>query len=412
MLDISYIRAHADKVQKNCETRQVNVDIQALLELDTARKNLQQQIDELRARRNRVSKKKPSTEEILQMKSVGEEIKKLELDHARIEESFHTLVLRIPNLTHPDSPIGGETDFVIKDTHLSPKTFDFEPKDHESLLVSRDDIDFERGSKVAGSKFYFTKNNLVRLNQALLAYGMDLAEKHGFTLMETPDLAKDAVVHGAGFNPRGEETQIYSVSNTDLNLIGTAEIAVLGYHSDEVLDLSDGPLKYAALSHCFRTEAGSYGRTSKGLYRVHQFTKLELFVFCAPEDSENLHEELLAIEREICDGLEIPYRVIDIASGDLGGPAYRKYDIEAWMTMNDGYGEITSTSNCTDYQARRMNIKYKNKVGQYEYVHTLNGTAIVTSRFPIAIIENHQNTDGSIYVPQSLRPYLGNKQII
>jgi len=412
MLDISYIRDHADTVQKNCEIRQVDVDIQALLDFDVARKKLQQQIDELRAKKNQVSRKKPSPEEIAQMKSVGEEIKKLEQEHMRAEGLFQALALQVPNLTHPDSPIGGESDFEIKDTHLSPPTFDFEPKDHESLLIHRDDIDFERGAKVTGSKFYFTKNNLVRLNQALLAYGMDIVEKRGFTLMETPDLAKDVIVQGAGFNPRGEETQIYSISNSDLNLIGTAEITVLGYHSDEILDLSQGPLKYAALSHCFRTEAGSYGRASKGLYRVHQFTKLELFVFCTPEESEQLHKELLTIEREICDGLEIPYRVIDIATGDLGGPAYRKYDIEAWMVMNEGYGEITSTSNCTDYQARRMNIKYKNKDGKNEHVHTLNGTAIVTSRFPVAIVENHQNIDGTIRIPQALCPYMGNKQNI
>ncbi len=218
-------------------------------------------------------------------------------------------------------------------------------------------------------------------------------------------------MESAGFNPRGEETQIYSVENTDLSLIGTAEISVLGYHADEILDLSAGPKKYVALSHCFRTEAGAYGRTSKGLYRVHQFTKLEMFIFCKPEDSEAMHEELLSIEKEICDGLEIPYRVIDIASGDLGGPAYRKFDIEAWMVMKNDYGEVTSTSNCTDYQARRAGIKYRTPDGKSEFVHTLNGTAIVTSRFPIALIENHQQEDGSIKIPKALQKYLGTDKI-
>jgi len=258
---------------------------------------------------------------------------------------------------------------------------------------------------------------LVRLNLALIQYGMDIVEKYGYTIMETPDLAKQSVLEGAGFNPRGDETQIYNIENTDLSLIGTAEITIGGYHMDEILDLSNGPKKYVALSHCFRTEAGAYGRESKGLYRVHQFSKLEMFVFCKPEESEKLHNELLEIEKAICDGLKIPYRVIDIPTGDLGGPAYRKFDIEAYMTMkgdensSGDYAEITSTSNCTDYQARRLNIRYINSDGKSEFVHTLNGTAVVLSRFPIALIENHQREDGSIAIPKALQPYFGKDTI-
>ena len=214
--------------------------------------------------------------------------------------------------------------------------------------------------------------------------------------METPDIAKNSILEGIGFEPRGPETQVYSIENTDMSLIGTAEITVGGYHADEVLNLESGPKKYVALSHCFRTEAGAYGKESKGLYRVHQFTKLEMFVFCKPEESERYHQEILDIEKEICNGLEFPYRVIDVASGDLGGPAYRKYDIEAWMTTKNDYGEITSTSNCTDYQARRLNIKYRKPDGTTEFVHTLNGTAVATSRLPIAVFENHQQADGSV----------------
>ncbi len=289
--------------------------------------------------------------------------------------------------------------------------FDFTPKDHEELLLASDLIDFERGAKVAGAKFYFTKNNLVRLNQALINYGMDVVTKHGFTLLETPDLAKNEILTGIGFNPRGAETQVYSVEGTDLSWIGTAEITVGGYHANEVLDLSTGPKKYVALSHCFRTEAGAYGRTNKGLYRVHQFTKLEMFVYCKPQDSEKQHQEILEIEKEICEGLKLNYRVIDIASGDLGGPAYRKYDLEAYMTMNTGFGEITSCSNCTDYQSRRLNIKYKKEDGNTELVHTLNGTAMVLSRFPIAIVEQYQQADGSILVPEVLQPYCGLKKL-
>lgn len=348
------------------------------------------------------------------MREVGEKIKQFEDRLLEIEDEFKSMLIHIPNMTHPHSPIGGEEDFVVVEERGEKSQFDFTPKDHEELMINLDMIDFERGAKVTGSKFYFAKNDLVRLNQALLNYGMDLATKHGFKLIETPDMAKEEILIGAGFNPRGEEDQIYTVENTDFALIGTAEITTLGYHANEVLDLSKGPIKYLALSHCFRKEAGAYGKTSKGLYRVHQFTKLEMFVFCKPEDSEKMHEELRAIEQEICDGLKIPYRVIDIPTGDLGGPAYRKYDLEAWMVMNGtkespegGYGEITSTSNCTDYQARRLDIKYKNDEGKNEFVHTLNGTAVVLSRFPIAIVENYQREDGSIEVPEVLRGYMG-----
>lgn len=413
MIDIKYIREHVDEIKKNCIARHVKINIDELLSVDEEKKELQQQIDNLRKERNTGSKTKgkPDPEAITRMKEVGENIKNLESRLAPLEKKYRELTIRIPNLTHPETPIGGEDNFTVLEKHGDEPKFSFTPKDHEELLLERDLIDFERGAKVAGSKFYFAKGDLVRLNHALVAYGTDIAQTHGFELLETPDLAKKEVLESAGFNPRGNETQIYSIENDELSLIGTAEISVLGYHADEILDLSNGPKKYVALSHCFRTEAGAYGRTSKGLYRVHQFTKLEMFVFCEPKDSEKMHAELLSIEKEICDGLEIPYRVIDIASGDLGGPAYRKFDIESWMVMNAGYGEITSTSNCTDYQARRANIRYKTKDGKNEFVHTLNGTAVVTSRFPIAVVENHQNENGTITIPQALQKYLGKNQI-
>jgi seryl-tRNA synthetase len=411
MLDIKYIRENADKVKDNNKNRGIKVDLDRLLDLDTLRRDHIKQADELRAQRNTGSKGKPSPDEIAKMRKVGDEIKEIETKLAKIESEYSKIFLQIPNLSHPDSPVGDEKEFkVIEKGGKIPK-FDFEARDHEQLMLGLDVIDFERGAKVSASKFYFAKGDLVRLNQALINYGMDIADKHGYELMETPDLAKDSILQGIGFNPRGPETQVYSVENSDLSLIGTAEITVGGFHSNEILDLSQAPKKYAAISHCFRTEAGAYGRTSKGLYRVHQFTKLELFVFCKPEDSEKLHQEILDIEKEIVEGLEIPYQVIDIPTGDLGGPAYRKFDIEAWMTMNDGYGEITSTSNCTDYQARRLNIKYRKEEGGSEFVHTLNGTAIVTSRFPIAIFENFQEKDGSVTIPKALQKYMGKDKI-
>jgi len=416
MLDIKYIREHKDEIKNNCVNRNVKIDVDNLLELDEKRREVLKKIEDLRALRNAGSKGKPTPEEIEHMKKVGEEIKNYENLMEKIASEYSDLLKTVPNLTHPDTPIGGENDFkVIYQKDARP--FKFQPKTHEELLLNLDLIDFERGAKVAAAKFYFLKNNLVRLNQALVNYGIDVATKHGYTLMETPDMAKNEILEGIGFNPRGKETQVYSVENSDLSLIGTAEITMGGYHAGEILDLSKGPVKYVALSHCFRTEAGAYGKTSKGLYRVHQFAKLEMFIYCRPEDSEKMHQELLVIEKEILNGLDIPYRVIDVASGDLGGPAYRKYDIEAWMTMKGDnekqgdFGEITSTSNCTDYQARRLNIKYRKEDGTIEYVHTLNGTAVVLSRFPLVIVENYQQKDGSISVPKVLQKYCGLKKL-
>ena len=413
MLDIKFIRDNKNLIQENCKNRNVNIDLDLLLKSDEERRKLLKEAEDLRAMRKSKSKGKPNEEEIAMLRKVGENIAVLEKQLEEVENKYNELLLKIPNLTHPEAPIGGEESFKVTYTSKEPKPFKFTPKDHEELMLNLDLVDFERGAKVAAAKFYFSKNNLVRLNQALLNYGIDTVAKHGYTLMETPDVAKNEILSGVGFNPRGEETQIYSLENTDLSLIGTAEITMGGYHAGEVLDLSKGPKKYIALSHCFRTEAGAYGKTNKGLYRVHQFTKLEMFIYCKPEDSEKMHQELLSMEKKIVDGLKLPYRIIDVASGDLGGPAYRKYDIEAWMVMNgkDGkqgdYGEITSTSNCTDYQARRLNIKYRKEDGSTDFAHTLNGTAIVTSRFPLAVVENYQQKDGNVLVPKVLQKYTG-----
>ena len=418
MLDIKFIRENLQLVKDNCSNRRIQVDLEELLKMYEERTNILQEVEDLRAQRNLVSKGKPTDEEIVHMREVGERIKERESALKEVDVKYHNLLLQVPNLTHKQSPVGGEENFHVLSTNEQSPSFDFTPRDHEELMLKNDLIDFERATKVTGAKFYFCKNDLVHLNLALINYGLGVVEKHGYTAFETPDLAKDEILSGIGFNPRGSESQIYSIENSDLSLIGTAEITMGGYHSNEILDLSKGAKKYVALSHCFRIEAGAYGRTSKGLYRVHQFTKLEMFVFCEPEESEKYHEEILTIEKEIVDGLKLPYRVIDIASGDLGGPAYRKYDIEAWMVMKASagsvqgdYGEITSCSNCTDYQARRLNIKYHKADGSTEFVHTLNGTAINTSRFPLAIIENYQQKDGTIEVPKVLRDFMGKKMM-
>lgn len=413
MLDIKFIREHVDEVKKNCLDRRTKVNIDELLSQDDKRRELLQQIEVFRANRNAGSKGKPSPDEIARMRALGEEMKTIEEELESVEGVYLDLLQQVPNMTHPDTPVGGEKDYRILHKNKEPILFSFSPKDHETLLTDAGLIDFERGAKVATSKFYFTQGDLVRLNLALIQYGIDIVTNHGYILIETPDVARNDILKGTGYNPRGDETNIYSIENTDLSLVATAEIPMGGYHANEILDLHSGPRRYAALSHCFRTEAGGYGRTSKGLYRVHQFAKLEMFVYCRPEESETIHQELLAIEEEIVNGLDIPYQVIDIASGDLGGPAYRKFDIEAWMTMKGDtnkqgdYGEITSTSNCTDYQARRLNIRYRQENGETAYVHTLNGTAVVLSRFPIAIVENYQQSDGNIRIPNVLQKYMG-----
>lgn len=409
MLDKQFITTHLDEVKQNIAERGLTVDLESFVRLDGERRELIAAIEDLRATKNATSKSKPTEEEIEQMKVLGKQVKELEEKLEAVQGEYLDIYKQIPNMRHPDSPVGGEDDAHEIEVHGNIPDHEFTAMTHDEILEKKGAIDFKRGAKVVGSKFYYAKGDLVRLNQALIGLGMDIATKHGYTLVETPDMAKNEISEGIGYQPRGEETQIYSIENTELSLVGTAEITMGGYHADEVLDFANGPKKYVALSHCYRTEAGSYGRTSKGLYRVHQFTKLELFVFCEPNKSEELHKELLTIEKEIADALELSYHVVDIASGDLGAPAYRKFDLEAWMSMKKGFGEITSASNCTDYQARRLNITYKDDEGNRTFVHTLNGTAIVSSRMPIAIIEQHQQDDGSVAVPKALQPYLGGK---
>jgi seryl-tRNA synthetase len=263
---------------------------------------------------------------------------------------------------------------------------------------------------VTGPKFYFLKNEAVILQMALERYALDILIKHGFSPYITPDIAKEEILEGIGFNPRGPESNIYTLEGTGTALVGTAEITLGGYHAEEILDTNRLPIKMAGLSHCFRREAGSAGQFSKGLYRVHQFSKVEMFIYCLPEESDAIHEQLLEIEEEIFSGLGLAYQVVDTCTGDLGAPAYRKFDIEAWMPgrgENGEYGEVTSTSNCTDYQSRSLRVRYKDANGQNQYVHTLNGTAVATSRAIVAILENFQEEDGSIRIPPALVPYTG-----
>jgi seryl-tRNA synthetase len=321
----------------------------------------------------------------------------------------------IPNFVHPESPVGGEADArELRRVGEVPR-FDFAPRDHLELGTKLALFDFEAGARVAGQKFYYLKNEAVLLELALQRMALDVLIEKGFTPFTTPDLARRAVVDAMAFSPRGPETQIYSVEGTDLDLIGTAEITLGGLYQDTVLEEEQLPLRLAGVSHCYRTEAGSAGRESKGLYRVHQFTKVEMFAFTRPEDSEAMHTELVGIEERIWQMLEVPYRVLDIATGDLGAPAYRKLDLEAWLPgrgEKGDWGEVTSASNCTDFQARRLKTRFRRKAAKKtELVHTLNGTAVAISRALIALLENHQRADGSIGIPRALRPYFGRDAI-
>ena len=418
MLDLETIRTRTDEVRQNTLNRRMTADIDLVLRLADERSALIQEIDALRSRRKTLSdaiRGAPDADRpamVAEAAGLKDTISEREQALADAERRLRDEQARIPNLTHPDAPVGADE---TANRELSrwgdiPR-FDFPPKDHVALGEALDLLDFDSATKVTGTGFYFLKNEAVLLDLALQRFALDVLESEGFTLYTTPDMARLKVLEGTGFNPRGQESQIYRIDGQDLGLIATAEITLGGLWMDEILEAGRLPLKVGGLSHCFRVEAGAYGRASRGLYRVHQFTKVEMFAFTAPEESDAMHAEMLRIEERIYQQLGIPYRVIDIATGDLGGPAYRKFDLEAWMPGRGdggGWGEITSTSNCTDYQARRLAIRFRRARGKKpELVHTLNGTAIAASRTPIAILENYQQADGSVVIPQALRPLTG-----
>jgi seryl-tRNA synthetase len=425
MLDAHFIREHLQEVKDNCRNRNVKADVDRVVQLDDQRKRLAQETQQLQQRQNEVSKLIPQEKDqakkqelIQEGKKLREKVAALEKQVKEVEGDLEAVLKTIPNMSHPDAPVGttAEDNKVIRKWG-EPRKFDFKPKDHVALAEKLDLVDFEAGSSVSGQKFYFLKNEAVLLELALIQYAMQTLIAKGYTPIITPDMARQEVLEGIGFIPRGPETQIYSIENTDLCLIATAEITLGGMHKDQILDAAKFPMKYVGLSHCFRTEAGAPGRDTRGLYRVHQFTKVEMFVFCGNDQSETAHQELLAVEEQIFQGLGLPYQVIDTCTGDLGGPAYRKFDLEAWMPGRGDkgqgeYGEVTSTSNCTDYQARRLNIRYRvpNQKGT-RFAHTLNGTAVAVSRAILAILENNQQADGSVLVPEVLRPWVGKEQI-
>lgn len=424
MLDRRFIVDHRDAILKNCADRGMTADVDRFVELDGRCREMLNQVQELNRRANEVSKSIGKAKDAGEREARKEEGRQLraqkdasQAEHDELLAELESIQRSIPNMAHVDAPIGRDdkANLEIRRGAHEPRQFDFQPLDHVELGQRLDLFDFEGGAKTTGHGFYFLKNDAVLLELALQRFAVDVLMQEGFTLATTPDLARREILEGIGFNPRGSETQIYSVENSDLCLVATAEITLGGYHAGDVLLAEQLPIKIGGISHCFRTEAGAHGRASRGLYRVHQFTKVEMFAFTLPEESDATLEHLCAIECRIFDELGIPYRVVDTATGDLGAPAYRKYDLEAWMPGRGEageFGEVTSTSNCTDYQARRLNVRYKTPTQKgTKFVHTLNGTAIAVSRAAIAVIENYQQADGTILIPEVLRPMMGKDRI-
>ncbi|MEK9174351.1 MAG: serine--tRNA ligase [Patescibacteria group bacterium] len=416
MIDIKLLRDNPDFVKKAVARKGYNIDVDEILNVDKRRRELIQETEELRRQSKELAAagKDSSEEDREKGRGLKEKIKIKEKELEVVENDFYSKFSQIPNPAFEEVSEGrGEADNKeIKVVGEKPK-FGFKPKDHLELGEKLGIIDFEAGAKVAGSQFYYLKNEGAWLELALIHYALNILREEGFEILFTPDLAKSRFYLGTGYSPKGDEAQTYEIANSDLGLIATSEVALAGYHTDEVLDSKRLPKKYAGLSHCFRREAGAYGKYSKGLYRVHQFTKVEMFAYSLPEESKNIHQELLRLEERIFQGLNIPYRVLEICTGDLGAQAAAKYDLEAWMPgRGDGeWGEITSTSNTTDYQSRNLNIKYRLPGGETGFAHTLNGTAVATSRAIIAILENNQKEDGSVAIPRALQKYLAFKII-
>ncbi len=421
MLDLKYIRDNAEAVRANIADRFMDADVDLVLRLADERAAAIKALEDKRRRRNEVAaamkaKLADAGRQALidEGKSLKDEISGLESRLAQVETELKDAHARIPNMAHPEAPRGREDKDNLEVKRVGePTAFAFEPKDHVALGTELDILDFDTATRVTGTKFYYLKNEGVILEMTLMRYALDKLMAKGFTPFATPDLAKTEILEGIGFNPRGAESNVYQLAEEDLCLIGTAEITLGGYYAGRTVGKDELPLKLAGVSHCFRREAGAAGQFSKGLYRVHQFTKAEMFVCCLPEDSARLHEELRAIEEDIFASLGIPFRVVDTCIGDLGAPAYRKWDLEAWMPGRNGgeWGEVTSTSNCTDYQSRRLNVKFKDDDGSNRYVHMLNGTAIACSRAIVAILENFQEADGSVRMPAALVPYCGFERI-
>ncbi len=414
MLDIKYIRENPEKVQDSADKKGYTVNIAELLKLDEARRSASQRADALREKRNAIAGQmkggKPSPELIEQGKVVKEELASVEAEFGKIDTQYQAVLHAVPNIIFDDVPEGGEEDSVEVKRWGEQKTGAI---DHLDYATSRDWVDFERGAKVAGAKFYYLKGDLALLESAIIRYATDVVIAHGFTYMTVPHMVNSRIAEGSGFAPRGDaEGNEYFIEGQDLTMIGTAEAPLTGYHADEIINEERLPLLYAGLSPCYRHEAGAAGKHTRGLFRVHQFSKLEMYAFSLPEQSQEMHEKILAIEEEIWQALGVSYQVINIAAGDLGAPAAKKYDIQYWSPVDEKYRELTSCSNCTDFQARNLNIRARRKDGSVEVLHTLNGTAVSLARSLVVILENYQNEDGTLTVPEVLQPYMGGRSVL
>ncbi|NHA68578.1 serine--tRNA ligase [Phycicoccus flavus] len=414
MIDIRLLREDPEAVRASQRARGEDAGVvDAVLAADERRRSSLTAFERLRAEQKSMGKDvaRAQGEEKQQLlartREVAAEVKRLSADADAAQTELDDLMRRIANVVEPEVPVGGEDDYVVLEEVGTPRDFaaeGFEPRDHLTLMDALDAVDMERGAKVSGARFYFLKGVGARLEAAMLQLAMQRAVALGFVPLVTPTLVKPEVMAGAGFIDHHAE-EVYRLADDDLYLIGTSEVALAGYHADEVIDLADGPVRYAGQSTCYRREAGSYGKDTRGIIRVHQFNKIEMFVYCRPEDAQAEHENLLRIEKDMLAAMEVPYRVIDTAAGDLGTPAARKYDCEAWVPSQGRHRELTSTSNCTTFQARRLGTRFKGEQGN-EVAATLNGT-LATTRWMVAILENHQQADGSVVVPEALRPALG-----
>ena len=421
MLDPKLIKEKPEVIKNMLKARSVEFDLEGLINSDQKRREFITKTDELRKKKNQValniSEKKKKGEDIssilAEMKSVSEELSKLEVEQNNIEKKYLKLATSIPNLIHESVPIGEdeESNKEIKKWGNIPE-FDFKIKDHIDISEDLDLVDLERAAKVAGARFYYLKNDLVRLNQALINFGLDFLREKGYSAVQPPYMINRESMEGAVIAEDFEEV-IYKIDNQDLYMIGTSEHAMAAMHSKEIIEGKDIPKKYAGISPCFRKEAGAHGRDQKGIFRVHQFDKIEQFVFSKPEDSWKEHEKLLSIAEEFYQKLEIPYRVMLLSTGDTGNISAKTFDIEAWMAGQNAYREIVSCSNCLEYQARRLKIRFRDKTNEdTQYVHTLNSTLIATTRVLVAIMENFQTKDGHIRIPEVLQGYMGNQKEI
>jgi seryl-tRNA synthetase len=414
VIDIKLLRDDPDLVRASQRARGEDEGVvDAILTADARRRGSLTAYERLRAEQKSIGKDVARAQGderqalLARTKDLAAQVKSLQAAADEAQTELDSLLRTIGNVVEPEVPVGGEDDYVVVETVGRARDFadeGFEPRDHLTLAEALDAIDMERGAKVSGARFYFLKGAGARLEMGLLALAMHRAIAAGFVPLITPTLVKSDVMAGAGFLDQHAE-EVYRLEADDLYLTGTSEVALAGYHADEVIDLSSGPLRYAGQSTCYRREAGSYGKDTRGIIRVHQFNKIEMFVYCRPEDAAAEHERLLEFEKEMLAAIEVPYRIIDTAAGDLGGPAARKYDCEAWVPTQGRYRELTSTSNCTTFQARRLGTRFKGEQGN-EVVATLNGT-LATTRWIVAILENHQQPDGSVVVPEALRPHVG-----